>query len=156
MDLKKILLITILAVTVFSCMAAVSAESVTVDGTTFNVPSGFSKDTNMSNKVLICTFIPTEIKNPDLNNIKTFTDGKNIVGITVQDAGNHDLNDFKRDAQNDTEKTISGKSGLLGETRAMDQDGNVLYELVVFKYIENGKLYIIVAPDEATVEKIIS
>ena len=153
--MRKIALI-FLAFVLISSISVVSADAVTVDETNFNIPDEYARDTSIDTRTIVSLFVPISMfSDLDLGNVEAFVDGNKIIGIAVLDAGNHDLDDIRMDVDNDTEKTISGKSGLLGESSVLDNDGNVMYDVVIFKYFENGKLYVIIAPDEATIEEVI-
>ena len=122
-----------------SAIALVSAaDTVTINGVDFNVPEGYSYDADLS-------LAADEDYGVSPGTIGVLTNGDDqiiiLVGNNTEGSTLDDIN-----TNNLPAKTINGKDG------AFNENANGMQS---FAYIEDGKIFVIAAPDEATIEQVI-
>ena len=145
--MKKRIFLVLAVLCIIATVSFVSAEEVNVEHSLFNVPDGYTPDSNLTESDIFL-FISPDIRTGTIgqHTLKAFSKDKDpfvVVGYTAENI-NFELTQYP----SDTPKTIGEYEGYL-----CDSDTVKGYnDAVAFKYVHNGKIFVIIAPDEAMIE----
>lgn len=129
----SLLLIMVVAVTTMTVVSA--ADTITVNDVEFNIPDGYAPNDALQD-------VPYE-DGGMTGKLSALSRGDDSILIAVVDnTAGATLDNIKNSSYVD--KNISGKSGVLMQK-----------EKVTFSYLDGDKIILLVAPDEATLEKLI-
>jgi hypothetical protein len=133
MNSKKIFIACLIIVIAASSISLISATTQeTINGINFTIPDGYVKSDDVS--IVADMFLMEVYENPD---------GKTL-SFRITPGDSHSLDNLKKSGYVD--KTIANKQGMLYKG----------WEKVTFAYMDGDKLVKIIAPDEATVEIVLS
>ena len=144
--MKKIFLVLV-ALCAIAAVSFVAAEEVNVEHELFNVPDGYTKDTNITeNSVFL--FVSPDIRNETIGQhyMEAFSKDKDpfVVMCYPTSTMNFELTQYP----SDTPKTIGEYEGYMCNSDTVKGYNDA----VAFKYVYHGKIYIIIAPDESIIE----
>jgi hypothetical protein len=145
MKSTKILAVLVIILVAITFLGIVSAAEVTVGSQKFNIPDGYKENTTNAKERSSSTDVPNT--NQGINTksaYKSFSNGTNYISINVVDIEGGSGNPVLSNEPGYENKTIGGIDGMYNP------------DTKCFRYVKDGSIMIVAAPDEKTMEEIIT